>query len=240
MLLGTVVLNGTFEKRDRVTAITIDARLEQGGDPLISCDREIVLVNANGKRVNTGGENGEGIYSFKRKLSTIAGTTITLPPEAGGYTLNAAQVALAMEMISDLIAADVKAPKPVIPDPTYTVMVDGGSGSGEYAQGATVNILAENAVDGMVFDKWVVVTGSIALGNEESAGTSFSMGAGAVEVTATYKALQVAANAVISNTLIVEEDSPGLQQVVYQLVLASQADDGAYIIVEEFANQYVM
>ena len=123
MLLAQVVLSGTFEKRDRNSVITIDSKLEQGGDPLISCDREIVLINESGKRVDTGGTQGEGIYSFRRKLSTILNVSITLPPEAGGFPLTVGQVALAMEMISDLLATEarsVKAPieEPVVEEPS--------------------------------------------------------------------------------------------------------------------------
>ena len=70
---------------------------------------------------------------------------------------------------------------------TYVLSVVSGSGSGNYAAGAVVNITASAAPSGKVFDKWTTTsTGAIA--NPTSASTTFTMPAGAATVTATYKA----------------------------------------------------
>ena len=71
---------------------------------------------------------------------------------------------------------------------TYEVTVTNGTGSANYAEGATVTITANAASDGEVFDKWEVVSGSITLADETAETTTFTMPAGAVSVKATYKA----------------------------------------------------
>ena len=68
----------------------------------------------------------------------------------------------------------------------YTVTVTDGSGSGSYAEGANVIILANNPPAGKVFDKWVVDDG-VSLLKTELAANTFKMPAKNVTVKATYK-----------------------------------------------------
>ncbi len=68
---------------------------------------------------------------------------------------------------------------------TYALTVNSGTGSGSYAQGAVVNISANAAPAGQVFDAW---TGNVAtVANVNSASTTLTMPAAAASVTATYK-----------------------------------------------------
>jgi hypothetical protein len=60
-----------------------------------------------------------------------------------------------------------------------------GAGGGDYAEGATVNITANAALSGKIFDTWT--SGDVTLADATSASTSFTMPANAVMVTATYK-----------------------------------------------------
>ena len=69
----------------------------------------------------------------------------------------------------------------------YTVAVNGGTGGGEYAVGATVTVTANAPASGQQFDKWTVNSGSVTLANAASSTTTFTMPAEAVSVTATYK-----------------------------------------------------
>ena len=88
---------------------------------------------------------------------------------------------------------------------TYTILVNRGDGT-EYAinvengtataggsivtsavQDTWVTITANAAPTGKVFDKWVVVSGGISLGNVSQATQTFKMPANAVSVKATYK-----------------------------------------------------
>lgn len=69
----------------------------------------------------------------------------------------------------------------------YTVTVNNGTGGGEYEAGATVTITADAPASGKQFDKWEVNSGSVNLADATSSTTTFTMPAGAVEVTAAYK-----------------------------------------------------
>jgi hypothetical protein len=96
----------TVEKRDRNFRIEIYADLEYAPDYRVIVHREVVLVK-DGKRYTTGADNGERVYEIEKRLSELAGVSVTLPPEFGGLTLNGAQIAAAMEMISDVLASQV-------------------------------------------------------------------------------------------------------------------------------------
>ena len=61
-----------------------------------------------------------------------------------------------------------------------------GISTGKFAAGTTVTLTAGAAPEGMVFDKWVV-EGNATLENANSVTTTFTMPAGDVKVTATYK-----------------------------------------------------
>jgi hypothetical protein len=100
MKIEDVVIDETVEKRDRNRTIEIDCT-DLSGDFLLKCRREIILTK-DGIRVSTGGANGECDYVVVRRLSEIAAASITLPDS--GPTLTGAQIALAVEMLSDLYA----------------------------------------------------------------------------------------------------------------------------------------
>ncbi|MCL2495035.1 MAG: InlB B-repeat-containing protein [Oscillospiraceae bacterium] len=72
-----------------------------------------------------------------------------------------------------------------VPSTTYTLTVYNGTGSGSYGAGMTVNITANTAPNGKVFDRWTSTAGTIA--SPTSTSTTFTMPAGAVTVTANYK-----------------------------------------------------
>jgi hypothetical protein len=103
MLIEDVTIDTEVEKRDRNWMIRLYSELERQGDVGIECHREVVLVK-DGKKWDTGGTNGERQYTINKLLSQIMNDTVTLPPEAGGITLTAGQIALALEMLSDKYA----------------------------------------------------------------------------------------------------------------------------------------
>ncbi|MCM1234732.1 MAG: sortase B protein-sorting domain-containing protein [Muribaculum sp.] len=70
---------------------------------------------------------------------------------------------------------------------TYVVSVTNGTGGGEYEAGATVTITADAPASGKQFGKWEINSGSVTLADAASSTTTFTMPAGAVSVTATYK-----------------------------------------------------
>ncbi|WP_144392584.1 M6 family metalloprotease domain-containing protein [Pleionea sediminis] len=69
----------------------------------------------------------------------------------------------------------------------YTVTINGGSGSGNYAAGETVNIIANEPAEEMLFDRWVVVEGSAEFANPRRADTTMTVGSGGAVIEATYK-----------------------------------------------------
>ncbi len=69
---------------------------------------------------------------------------------------------------------------------TYTLTVIGGTGSGEYEEGAHAGIKADTAPAGKKFDCWVSSNGG-AFDDAASASTNFIMPAAAVTVTAQYR-----------------------------------------------------
>jgi hypothetical protein len=105
MKIEDVALNTTVEKRDRNYLVQIAAPV--GEDVKITCYRQVVLMK-DGKEYRNGGENGEGQnYTVEKNLSEVLAETVTLPAEAGGITLTAGQVALALEMLTDKFATVV-------------------------------------------------------------------------------------------------------------------------------------
>ena len=76
-------------------------------------------------------------------------------------------------------------PDPVSSVDSYLVTVNGGTGGGNYAQGATVTITAE-PTGGQTFTNWTINSGGITLSNANSTSTTFTMPANAVTVTANF------------------------------------------------------
>jgi hypothetical protein len=100
MKISDVTLNEQVEKRDRNLRIEIDCQ-NLAGDYTLLCTREVVLVK-DGKRLSSGGANGERVYSKRRMLSEIAATNVTI----GEVTLTGAQIAAYVEALSDVIAQE--------------------------------------------------------------------------------------------------------------------------------------
>jgi len=67
----------------------------------------------------------------------------------------------------------------------YTLTVNSGSGDGDYLSGTVVDIDADSAPSGKVFDKWIGDTAGIA--NLNNASTTLTMPAADQEITATYE-----------------------------------------------------
>ncbi|MEA4812062.1 MAG: chitobiase/beta-hexosaminidase C-terminal domain-containing protein [Anaerolineaceae bacterium] len=72
---------------------------------------------------------------------------------------------------------------------TYAVIVENGSGEGNFAQGVTVAITANNPEQGMRFKEWLVEEGSITLANSGTASTSFVMPSHSVKIKAIFEAI---------------------------------------------------
>lgn len=69
----------------------------------------------------------------------------------------------------------------------YKVVVNGGSGSGEYTAGTIVNINAYATSDGTVFSNWTSSSAGVGFVNQSAVSTTFTMPANDVAVTANFK-----------------------------------------------------
>jgi hypothetical protein len=101
MLLKKVQLEGEFEHRDRNAQIIIESSLKYAPDVRILVRRERMLMK-DGKPYYSPDHSER--YAVEKKLSEIKDETVTLPAEAGGLTLTAGQIALAMELLTDKFA----------------------------------------------------------------------------------------------------------------------------------------
>ncbi len=70
----------------------------------------------------------------------------------------------------------------------YILTVENGTGDGAYLSKEQVSITADAAPEGMEFDKWISSNGGV-FSDENSMSATFTMPAGNVTVTATYKAV---------------------------------------------------
>ena len=84
--------------------------------------------------------------------------------------------------------AEPRGDQTMILPPMYAAAIEGGSGSGDYIEGEEVSITADAAPDGQVFDRWAGAENlTFTSGDSTSAEAVFTMPAGAVTLTATYR-----------------------------------------------------
>ncbi len=96
-----------------------------------------------------------------------------------------------------------------VPLTLYTVTVEQGTGSGDYAAGAVINITADAAPSGKVFDKWTS-SGGGSFGDAASASTTFTVPAGNVTVTATYQSASGSSDSGTRPNIVVVETPDNL------------------------------
>ncbi|MDA3824123.1 MAG: T9SS type A sorting domain-containing protein [Bacteroidales bacterium] len=73
--------------------------------------------------------------------------------------------------------------------PKYELTVNSGNGNGFYIENARVDIMANPARDGYIFNEWLINSGSAKIADIKSANTVLTILTSDVEVTATYKLL---------------------------------------------------
>jgi len=159
-----------------------------GGSKAYTASGKVVDGNGDGidgvKILVTGGKSTTTVTTNGGKYALTGLTGIcTLTPSLEGYTFepNNREISKASTKVEFIGTT-----KPIEPE-VNTLTVENGTGGGDYAEGATVNISA-NAPDesGKVFDKWTTSGGgSFADVNAES--TTFTMPSNAVTVTPTYR-----------------------------------------------------
>lgn len=145
---------------------------------------------------------------FDVKSVTVNGTEVTLT--GNQFTLGTAdgpQTIVATDQAGNTTTVTVTVTTKA---QTYAVKVIGGSGSGNYAAGDIVTITANPPESGKQFDRWLVGRGGVTLAESTSSTTTFTMPAGAVEVTATYKDSVSDADKVAAAKTVVESALNGI------------------------------
>ncbi|MDF7826499.1 InlB B-repeat-containing protein [Pontiellaceae bacterium B12227] len=120
------------------------------------------------------------------------GTVVTPPanPTRTGYTFTGWNPAIPPTMPATNLT--VTAQWEAIPETTYALSVENGTGDGSYTNGAEVNIEVDTAPNGQVFDGWSVIPAEYAgnIADTNAAVTSFIMPENNVTITAHYSTQQ--------------------------------------------------
>ena len=157
-------------------------------------------VTIGGNAVVVAWDKNAGTTTYEhgstQHLVTNSGASVTWCqqkiPMPGGYNRTMYGICYAKGTNSGFYVVDgVTVNLPTVSLPvakTYTLTVNGGTGSGSYRKDGNANIVANVAPAGKVFDKWTS-SGGGTFGNAGQSSTTFKMPASATTVTATYKDL---------------------------------------------------
>jgi len=115
------------------------------------------------------------------------GSAVTAAPGAGYRFVDWSDGVNTATRTDTNVAGNLSVTANFAPD-THALTVTSGTGGGSYTNGTVVNITANGAPPGQVFDAWVVNSGSPVIANTNAVATTLTMPATDVTVTATYKA----------------------------------------------------
>jgi uncharacterized repeat protein (TIGR02543 family) len=155
--------------------------------PWTAGEQVTATVTLSGKAIAAGVfradlvSNTAGLVSNAKNLTVAANT---LPADSYTFTFT-----VPSENVSDLILSFTFQKATV-----YTLTVTGGTGSGSYTAGEVVNVSADTAPAGQVFDRWVIVGGGGTLTNPNSMATAYTMPANDATIGAKYMADGAAGN----------------------------------------------
>jgi hypothetical protein len=125
--------------------------------------------------------------------ASVLGNTVTLTGATGTVVIRATQLGNAQFNAAPAVERSFIVSS--VPGVTYNLTVINGSGDGLYEQAAVVNITADAAPVGKVFDKWTGNISGIAVVSASS--TTLTMPTANVTIEATYKDMPVPGSTVI-------------------------------------------
>ena len=102
MFVKDVTIDETVQQKNVNDHIHVHCAAD--GNHLIETLRRVGLFK-NGEYFKAG-STYEYVYPVQRRLNDILNDQVTLPAELGGITLTVAQVAMALEMLSDVYAQE--------------------------------------------------------------------------------------------------------------------------------------
>ncbi len=162
--------------RIRISGIDDASISDESAADFSIVERRYTLTVVNG----TGG----GDYAFGKTVGISAdpapqGKVFDAWTGAIVADVNASSTTIEMPAADTAVAANYKDEA----EPAYTLSVVNGSGSGKYAEGTAVTIIADLPADGKVFDAWTGAT----VADMHSATATITMPAADTKVSATYK-----------------------------------------------------
>lgn len=189
---GNVVVNATFIEKETPPVIIG-----------VIVSPSVTSVEKGGNVSFTATVTGTGNYNDGVIWSVVGGVTGTAISSDGVLTLDKDETAATLTVTAESEGDSSKKGTSIVTVieeiiPKYNLTVINGSGTGEYAQGATVTITADDSLVGKEFDKWEVKYGTLMLSDDTDNPLTFEMPAEVIEIEATYKD-----KAVIPKTYIV-------------------------------------
>jgi arylsulfatase A-like enzyme len=114
--------------------------------------------------------------------------------------------------------------------PLYTLLVNDGTGDGNYPEGHQVGIEANNAPAGMQFDQWTITSGDPVFGDVNAASTTLTMGAGPAVVEATYREKVAEVELTEMNDVLKIYPNPAQSEITIELGLNQAAEVGVSLL----------
>jgi len=148
--------------------------------------------NANQVEIGSGGRPDTDEYNWSLQDLTDGWNYLTLKiseaNKMGSPDLNAINWFRIYHFKSNVITTRIDAIQLIDPTvgPLYTLLVEGGSGGGNYPEGNEVTIVADPPY-GMELDRWVVTSGDAVIEDIYASPTKVTMGASTSVITATFK-----------------------------------------------------
>ncbi len=136
--------------------------------------------------------SGTGAFDDTVTWKVTGGVTGTSIDDSGVLTVAAEETAETLTVTAAANGDNSKRGEATVtvtdaPAIRYALTVNDGSGSGEYAEGAAVTLTAATPAEDKVFDKWIVTSGTLDLGDDTANPITISMPAAAIIVEATYR-----------------------------------------------------
>ena len=154
-------ITATYKDIPPVT-YTIKASASENGN--ISPSGDVSVISGNNQTFTFNPDNGYVVDKL-----TVDGTNVSF--SGNSYTFTNVQANHTINATFKII--------------TYTLIVNSGSGGGNYAPGNVVNIAANTAPSGQTFDSW---TGDVSgVSDINNANTTYTMGNSDATITATYR-----------------------------------------------------
>lgn len=154
----------------------------QGNTTIVAWYKPATVPNTSGNTTNTSNNttntSGNTTNNSNNTTNTSGNTTSSSKQSSSSTSSSSSTTSSSTASTSTTSSAAAAG--------LYTVTVIGGSGSGSYAAGTTVQITANTPAAGSVFSKWVTDSQGVSLASVSTTPTTFTMPSNNVTITAEY------------------------------------------------------